>query len=102
MRKKMKRGFLVFCSVALLAGCWDDKRTDLSSQPEAKECFTIITHEGIPPSPILLNKCTGETWVVLYEEVPDSSNPKQVSREYDWYKMNRSSLANAYAFPKPL
>jgi hypothetical protein len=75
----------------LLTGCFEDKTT-APSPPVA--CYDIISHEGPPPSPVLINKCTGQTWMVLYSDVSDVDG-KTMDKIYQWYLIPRSEEDNA-------
>jgi len=91
----MKRWCLMLVPI-LLSGCFEDKKPE-SPQPIA--CFDIIDHhDDPPPSPILINKCTGETWIALYELATDADG-KSKDRVYKWYRMRQTDQVNAAPMP---
>lgn len=62
----------------LLAGCLDEWKP----KEENPKCFEIIDkHDGPPPSPILLDKCKGETWMLLRSPIGKDSYT------YRWFRM---------------
>jgi hypothetical protein len=86
----MKNVALILVAL-LLSGCLEDKKPEPSA---AVACYDIINHQGPPPSPVLINKCTGDTWIVLYDEKPDV-NGKSVDKVYNWYRMWTTERENA-------
>ena len=75
----------------LLTGClWDEKQ-----EARPTQCFEIIKSEELQP--ILINKCTGETWMALRENLPLRDNQVTPSGVYSWYKIEISSQVNSVA-----
>ena len=59
---------LLILSALALAGCWPEDR--VVEAKAADQCFDIFEAPQVPVSKILLNKCTGETWVCLLYTSP--------------------------------
>lgn len=72
-----------FGTAFLLSGC------DLSGDKSAKaaNCFSVIPGNTTQPySPIMVDACRGETWVMVRS--PFSDKPED-GYTYNWYKMDR-------------
>jgi hypothetical protein len=78
-----------------LSGCFEEK-----SQPI---CYDIVNiTNGQPNQPILINKCTGETWMTLREELPKQKNELTPSYILKWFKIDQGYGSNVVAgFEKP-
>lgn len=88
----MKR-LLPLLALPLLTACpWDKKQETAAIQTP---CFDIVNVTQGPVSlrPILINKCTGETWIALYGEVSLEDSKKGM--RYSWYRMEKSYIENA-------
>ncbi len=90
----MKHKVLSILFLPLLTACPEETKSLESAQVP---CFDIILTGANtpPPSPILLNKCTGETWMVLHSDV--NLGDKEKGRSYSWYKMERYAVENVAA-----
>ena len=75
--------FAVSMTALLISGC------DLSGGESAKaeNCFSVIPGNSTQPySPIMLDSCRGESWVMVRS--PFSDKPED-GYTYNWYKMDR-------------
>ncbi|WP_156459951.1 hypothetical protein [Mesorhizobium sp. Root157] len=69
----------------LLAGCNDVFGT--MSDASSSQCFSIISGNSTQPySPIMLNRCKGEAWLLVRS--PKGDKPED-DFTYNWYKMDR-------------
>lgn len=85
---KILTSSLVLASLLLLTGCLEDK-------PKA-ECFEMYNqNQAYPKLPMLLNKCTGETWILLRETYPPGKGESQGTAVYKWFRVNQTILENA-------
>lgn len=67
----------------LLAGCLDDELKTAGSQ---SHCYDIVPiADGPPGSPLLINKCSGETWMLLRTVHPKEKDEKIASYTYRWH-----------------
>lgn len=86
----MKNLYQLIIPLFLLTGCLGDEKQDV--------CFDIINSTmGHPNQPILINKCSGETWMVIREEYikqPNELTPDYVLR---WYRVDRTIEENSIA-----
>lgn len=87
----MKRGLLVLCAIFILSGCWDDAKSD----PQPKACLDILAmHDDIWP--IMYNKCTGESWMLVKVIIKDATKDDPQIFSYQWQKLEK------YSFPPAL
>ena len=77
-----KRNFWYLAALPLLlSGCLEDKKC-----PEEKkqiDCFEVIP-ESKTLRPIMVNKCTGETWMLVYTSFVDEKGNKTGTFTYRW------------------
>lgn len=87
------RLIVVPLALFLLAGCLEvkvEKRAD-----EKVSCFEVIDMRDDPS--MLLNRCTGETWIALQKGYPEDKEDKYPSYSWRWYKVERYSDENIVA-----
>lgn len=73
----MNKIIILFCALFLLTGCYDREKN------ERTECYTVIAFPD--NAPILLNKCTGDTWT--FRGNMDRSNTR--NNFYWWHPIQR-------------
>ena len=73
----------------LLAGCLEDEHLS--------KCFDIIDVTRQPAQPILLNRCTGETWIAIQETLPKREDQLTASYVLRWYKIHHTDVENGIA-----
>lgn len=77
----MNKIIISFCALFLLTGCYDREKN------ERTECYTVIAFPD--NAPILLNKCTGDTWT--FQGRIDTTNARNHS--FWWEPIHRSLVA---------
>lgn len=87
---------IALLSCLALSGC--DYSYSLGKTQE-RACFEIIspTEDTAPNSPIMLDKCTGETWVILRVTEPLEKGETVPGFSYTWYKIERYGVINSVA-----
>lgn len=91
----MKGRLFLFWIAITLFGCYDEKNSDIVGcgkeyqKPEIVSCFDIIRSDDVRLSTLLINKCTGETWVAQYSET-------QGLESYKWLKINKTDRENNF------
>lgn len=59
-------------------------------------CFDIVQVKGVAPnSPLLIDKCTGETWMILRSNAPLQKGQKKPDFYYGWYRVERYAAENS-------
>ena len=86
---------LLILSALALAGCWPEDR--VVEAKAADQCFDIFEAPQVPVSKILLNKCTGETWVISIQNYPLEKGETVPGRSYQWHPMSRFISENSYS-----
>lgn len=83
---------IIFISLFTLTACFEDKK----SQQE-EHCFDIMDTSNLP-NKILINKCTGDTWTMQFEEYPNTKKKGQTvgSRSFKWTKINKTDDENIF------
>jgi hypothetical protein len=92
----MKR-WLPLLALPLLTACpWDKKK---EAEVPQVPCHEIINPgRYMPPSsPILLDKCTGETWMMLRSDLPLEKGERTPGRTWKWYLIPKGYGENASA-----
>lgn len=61
--------------------------------PRQSNCFDIITLPATmqPYSPVMLNHCSGASWMLGHENIPDANGKPTAEFVYRWYPLNMSS-----------
>ncbi|QDC01729.1 hypothetical protein [Mesorhizobium sp. 8] len=78
----MKSAVIIAALTALLAGCEQSKTV-----AETPECFSIVSGNGTQPnSPLMVNGCTGETWLLVKS---NKSDKPADGFTYQWFKLDR-------------
>jgi hypothetical protein len=79
----MHWGALGLAATLLVAGCGPLVETKAEAEPQ---CFFVVapTANTLPPIPILLNKCTGETWIVIRQLIKNADPAKGEKEEWAW------------------
>ncbi len=87
----MKRTIIL--AALLLTGCLEDQKT------QAITCYDVIANDNAAPAlrPILINKCTGETWVALQSPLPKKPGQYMPDRIWRWYRMDSYAVENVVA-----
>lgn len=61
-------------------------------------CYeTISVPSGPPNSPILVNKCNGDTYMLLRNPSPKKDNQLTADFYYGWYRIERYGIENSVA-----
>ena len=86
---------IIFLMPFFLVGCINEET--LNKSVEVKECFQITSSANgtVPNSPILLDKCTGETWILLRNTEPLRKGQQTPDYVWGWYRVERWSVENA-------
>jgi hypothetical protein len=92
-------GILVVIAIVAIAfffeGRIDVGRAEV--KPLEPICYDVvgIDDAGTGLSPILINKCTGETWVALRAPYPKDKDGSDGGFSWRWYRLERYSPENA-------
>jgi hypothetical protein len=79
----------------VLTGCIEQK---IETPPLPPKCFNIVElKSNVSPSPILIDKCTGETWTILRESDELSKGQTAASYTYKWFRIERYAVENSVA-----
>jgi len=72
------------------------------SNSENAKCFEISRTNVLvdPSNPILINKCTGDTWMLVKSEIVDVNGHSTDSFTYRWFKLGESSDTASLSYPK--
>ena len=91
----IKKLLLIICMLSLTR-CNDKDEKNIQIKQET--CFDIIQAGQGSPNTFLINKCTGETWTLLYEEYADTKTKGKIigARTYKWMKIERSNEENIF------
>jgi hypothetical protein len=56
----------------------------------APACFDVVPNEGqgAPADAILVNRCTGETWILVRAPVPDANGEDSADFTYTWLPLS--------------
>lgn len=85
--REMKTTATLLFAGVLLTGC--NRLVDQPQQQDASHCFSITPGVGQQPySPILLDACTGRSWLLVKGNKPDGSFT------YQWFALERFETAN--------
>lgn len=99
------RNWSVFLFLVLpLSGCLEDDKPSVDIKfPDAQEqtCFDIISQPGHAYLvSVLINRCTGETWVAQFWENSGKDGKKDGTITYVWLKMDAYDSPNNFTKPK--
>jgi hypothetical protein len=90
MRPNLIASFLV---ILLLTA-----RNEHRAVEQPSMCYEIVKIErGNPEQPVLLNKCTGETWIVLKESLAKTENQLTPDYVFKWYFVPKVYTTNDVA-----
>lgn len=70
--------------MALLSGC--DANLGKNAEAPPTPCFSIQNASEQPHSPILINSCTGQTWLLVKS---DYSDKPEDGFTYQWFSINK-------------
>lgn len=91
---------LLLIIIMTLSSCYDkeDKEGKKHSTQELKNCFDIIKTGDVVPDKFLINRCTGETWTIQFEEYPNTKIKGKTigDRTYRWLKINKTEDENYF------
>ncbi len=92
------RFILLLFPLLFLSGCLEEVK--VSQEAGQKTCFELTPISSGPPnSPILWDRCTGETWMLLREATPAEKGKPSDGFAYGWYRIERWAVENAVANP---
>ena len=88
---------LLLIIIMTLSSCYD-KEDEKHSEQEIKNCFDIIKTGDVVPNKFLINRCTGETWTIQFEEYPNTKIKGKTigDRTYRWLKINKTEDENNF------
>lgn len=87
------RFILFLLPLLFLSGCLEEVK--ISQEAGQKTCFELTPiNSGPPNSPILWDKCTGETWMLLRQPVPAEQGKLSTGFTYSWYRIERLAVEN--------
>lgn len=93
--------FIIIISAVLLSGCIEvtpKENSQTKALLQQTTCFDIIDSiGGQPEQAILINKCTGETWITLKSAFPLEEDEITPSFTYKWYRIHRYEKENSVA-----
>lgn len=90
--------WLLLALPLVLTGCLEEGT--VSQDGVQKSCFELTPiSSGPPSSPILWDKCTGETWIILKEPIPAADGKPSPGFSYGWYRMERWAAENTVSAP---
>ena len=73
--------------VAVLGGCGDNAIGQSSPDPR---CYSVGQKVvGVAGGQILLNACTGDTWLLVQNQIGDAKPGERQTLSYSWYKIDR-------------
>lgn len=77
-----------------LTGCPLDEK---QLEPVKPMCFDIVNVTNAPPAlqPILINKCTGDTYIALQTSLPLRKDQLTPDKIWSWYKVEIGYGINA-------
>lgn len=89
----MNRAILMILPL-VLAGCLEDEK----ALATPTMCYDIIPiNDGPPRSPLLVNKCTSETWMLLRTVFPKGPGETTPGYKYGWHRIEVWSSENSVA-----
>lgn len=93
----MFRKITSLIAIIVLFGC-NEKEDNKQSKQEVKDCFDIMEAGDVVPNKFLINRCTGETWTIQFEEYPNTKNKDKTigDRTYKWLKINKTDNENYF------
>lgn len=67
------------------------------------KCFEVSrsTNLSEPASPILINRCTGDTWMLVKSRIYDKSGKDTQSFDFEWFPLSVSGQSLVLGYPKP-
>jgi hypothetical protein len=80
--------------ILALAGCDQAPKQETNVIPAPNMCFEISSNNPATVGPILLDKCTGNTWVLLRSRVFDDQGKPSKDFEWAWFKVDRTDITN--------
>ena len=93
----MIKSMFFIVSLLLVTGCFDDKGDKVKNISESQTCYEIVNIPSSSMSPILLNKCNGDTYIALREEFPIRDNELTPSYTWKWVRVERFAGENSVA-----
>lgn len=85
----MKKTCFVISFLVLLTGCFPEKKQDISvSKPS--QCFEIMPAKD-DLRPLMFNKCTGESWLLVYTILERKENGGIKYYTYAWHPLTRNT-----------
>ncbi len=89
------KNIAILLALLVITSCFEEKAKE-KEKPVA--CFDVVNTSSAPRK-ILINKCTGETWTLLYEEYPNTKKKGQRvgSHTYKWNRIYRYETENTFA-----
>ena len=96
-KKTLLKKILSLIVIITLSSCYD-KEDEKHSEQEIKNCFDIIKTGDVLPNKFLINRCTGETWTIQFEEYPNTKIKGKTigDRTYRWLKINKTEDENNF------
>lgn len=94
----MKKFLWLFALLTLVA-CFEDSKPKDSKPKETVQsmCFDIVIVPGNPMlSPILIDKCTGQTWVAQIAPQYKDGKPSGID-SYIWSVMGTFTMPNTFS-----
>jgi hypothetical protein len=84
--------------ILLLSLCLPSCKFDFEDKtPTLEMCYDIVIGRNSANESILINKCTGETWMMLRETAPKEKDELTPSYTNRWYKINKAEFENTVA-----
>lgn len=94
----MKRQFfLALLFPLLLTGCYEAKK---EAKENLVECFEVI-EQSKTPRPLMVNKCTGDTWILVYTTLAEKQEGQPETFTYRWYPLTYSTTETALSVSMP-
>ena len=91
--KDLKILFRGLLFLVIFIGCVENVRAQNAKSKNSEGCFDIINLRKERPSEILLNRCTGESWMLFKLDFNPSDNKADKSKAvyaYMWGKLAKS------------
>lgn len=63
-----------------------------------QQCYEVIEMQEVRLSPMLLNKCTGETWITATTQLYDEKG-KESGITYRWWRLDKYLGENSFVQP---
>jgi hypothetical protein len=83
----------------ILSACKSEHEVNLNDKTVKhlihQHCYEIVDVKHAILSPMLINKCTGETWTAIQMTYDDEKGNPDYS-VYTWYKVQTSESVNAF------